>query len=75
VVLEGQMENTQPRGISQRLQLLGLQPSAAIIGYNFPSQFQSPAYCWECMFEQSLYSLFQQQGWNLKSFIFKTGCF
>lgn len=55
------MERIQPRVISQRPQLLGLQPSAAFTGHNLLGQFQSSAYCWECMFEQSLYSLFQQQ--------------
>ena len=74
VVPEGQ-EKIQPGVICQRPQLLGLQPSAAITGHWFPGQFQSSAYRCECMFEQSLYSLCQQQGWNLKSFIFRTGCF
>lgn len=75
VAQERPMENTQPRVTSQRPRILGLQPTAAFRGQAFPGQFQGSAYCWERTFEQSLSSPFQQQGWNLKSFIFKTCCF
>lgn len=60
--LEGHMEISQPGVVSQRPQLLGLQPSATTIGHNLRGQFQSSADCWECMFEQSLYSLYSNSG-------------
>lgn len=71
MVLKGQMENIQPRVISQSPQLLGLQASVAIMEHNFPDQFQSSAHCWECMFEQSLLFSIPTAALEFKKFHFQ----